>query len=283
MGRPLRGHHGGLHPPTRVENLRVVSADRPFRSNCRADALLPISSSDITLSSSVLAQRPRQVPWHAMDLTDALAVFGAATGSAGLVWQLWSHRLTGGRVELTSTLHRTNEGWEIRTHAANIGRLDVTVQVYVVWFSVRGHYGYRLREWARLRLRFGLTRTRRLLLVHNPSVILGGRYVAFGTGNLRVELPAVLKAGTLMHFPPVHATCPQDAKRLPRVAIRLGTGQFVNARLQRQDDLRVRRPIGLHSEDYDGYSITVQAVSGQEQESVEVPRLRRWLFGHRRT
>lgn len=28
MGRPLPGHHGGLHPPTGVEDLRVVSAGK---------------------------------------------------------------------------------------------------------------------------------------------------------------------------------------------------------------------------------------------------------------
>ncbi|MEU6667921.1 hypothetical protein [Streptomyces sp. NPDC046727] len=62
-----------------------------------------------------------------MNWTNALAVFGAVTGAAGFGWQIWSHRLTGGRVKVLSTRLKHNGRWWVRTDVSNVGRLDVTI------------------------------------------------------------------------------------------------------------------------------------------------------------
>ncbi|MFF2847619.1 hypothetical protein ACFVT5_15050 [Streptomyces sp. NPDC058001] len=68
-----------------------------------------------------------------MNRTNALAVFGAVTGAAGVGWQIWSHRLRGGRVEVLSTRQRPDGRWWVRTDVSNVARLDVTIVGYSIW------------------------------------------------------------------------------------------------------------------------------------------------------
>ncbi|WP_434599931.1 hypothetical protein [Streptomyces sp. A5-4] len=54
-----------------------------------------------------------------MNWTNALAIFGAVTGASGLSWQMWSHHLTGGRVEVLSTRRKHEGHWWVRTDVSN--------------------------------------------------------------------------------------------------------------------------------------------------------------------
>lgn len=62
-----------------------------------------------------------------MNWTNALAVFGAGTGAGGLGWQMGSHRLTGGRVQVWPTRLKQEGRWWVRTSVSNVSRLDVTI------------------------------------------------------------------------------------------------------------------------------------------------------------
>lgn len=63
----------------------------------------------------------------AMSWTTALAVFGASTGAVGVAWQVWSHWLMGGKVQVLALRERRDDRWEISASVINVGRQGVTV------------------------------------------------------------------------------------------------------------------------------------------------------------
>ncbi|MEV6133856.1 hypothetical protein AB0M05_44865 [Streptomyces violaceusniger] len=67
-----------------------------------------------------------------MNWTNALALFGAVTGAGSLGRQMWSHRLTGGRVEVWPTRLKQKGRWWVRTSVSNVDRLDVTIVGYSI-------------------------------------------------------------------------------------------------------------------------------------------------------
>ncbi|MEV5568365.1 hypothetical protein AB0L54_36765 [Streptomyces sp. NPDC052196] len=68
-----------------------------------------------------------------MNWATALAVFGAGTGALGVTWQIWSHWLTGGRIQILAVRGRHDDGhWLISASVINTGRQDVSVVGYTV-------------------------------------------------------------------------------------------------------------------------------------------------------
>ncbi|MFF3290892.1 hypothetical protein [Streptomyces sp. NPDC003023] len=76
-------------------------------------------------------------------------------------WQMWSHWLTGGRVQVLALRKRVGDGgWSVATEVVNVGRQDVTVVAYTVWLDVDG-MRWRCFKWkVRMLFRVGLSRIR---------------------------------------------------------------------------------------------------------------------------
>ncbi|MEV5516270.1 hypothetical protein AB0L50_25720 [Streptomyces flaveolus] len=123
-----------------------------------------------------------------MDWTNALAIFGAVTGASSLGWQMWSHRLTGSRVEVLSTRLKREGRWWVRTDASNVGRLDVTIVGYSVWRDIPGHRLKRAVWKLRAVRRVGWKRARRIQVLFNPAVHFAAP-VQVGSETERIELP----------------------------------------------------------------------------------------------
>jgi hypothetical protein len=184
-----------------------------------------------------------------MNWTNALAVFGAVTGAAGFGWQIWSHRLTGGRVEVLSTRQKHDGHWWVRTDVSNVGRLDVTIVGYSIWRDIPGH---RLRRalW-RLRAvqRVGWKRARRTELIFNPAVTFSAP-VRFETDGQSVELPFVLKAGAMLSLPLMGMEVPNRIGRQLRVSLHLGTGRIIRSDVQEADALE---PLRIDLDEFTGH------------------------------
>ncbi|MEV8204231.1 hypothetical protein AB0P40_02115 [Streptomyces sp. NPDC079189] len=207
-----------------------------------------------------------------MDLTTLLAIFGAVTGGAGLVWQLWSHRLTGGRVQLLAIREWNGESWTLQVDVLNVGRLDVSLVGFTIWLDVRGHRWRKLRRIVRLRRQVGFVHSRRSLFVLEPSVTLfGGPYVAFGDDDMSVELPCILKAGSMLRLPSAKVRLPQAGSREVHVAVHLGANRVVKARAVTADSFRLT-PFELPADHYEGASIEVANVRTRREEPDAGPR-----------
>lgn len=163
-----------------------------------------------------------------MNWTIALAALGAVTGVAGLSWQFLNYRLTGGRIQILAINQQRNGRQQVVTNVVNVGRLDVSIVGYSVWLDIPG---YRLRK-LRWRLgmirRAGFARARRTLIFARPSVHFHAP-VDFSDGVRSIELPTVLRAGTMLTFPEVRVEWPRQDRRKLRVAIHLGSGGIVSA------------------------------------------------------
>lgn len=183
-----------------------------------------------------------------MNWTHALAVFGAVTGAASFGWQIWSHRLTGGRVEVLSTRLKHDGRWWVRTDVSNVGRLDVTIIGYSIWRDIPGH---RLRR-ALWRLRavqkVGWKRARRTELIFNPAVNFSAP-VRFENDGQSVELPFVLKAGAMLSLPLMGMEVPNRIGRQLRVSLHLGTGRIIRADVQDADALE---PLRIDLDEFTG-------------------------------
>ena len=176
----------------------------------------------------------RGTTYVGVSATLAIAIIGAVTGIAGLVWQMASFGLTGARIEIFATAYRKDEdgSWYIASALSNVGRLDASVVGYTVWVDQPGH---RLRraKWKlgaalkRHRLRRG---GRRPLVVFSPMVHIGSPG-SLQAGDSRIEFPRLLKAGEMVWIPEVGMSRDDDPDgHLLRVAVHLGSGLVVKAR-----------------------------------------------------
>ncbi|AQW46679.1 hypothetical protein ACIQPP_08445 [Streptomyces violaceusniger] len=183
-----------------------------------------------------------------MNWTNALAVFGAVTGASSLGWQMWSHRLTGGRVEVWPTRLKQEGRWWVRTSVSNVGRLDVTIVGYSIWRDIPGH---RLKQalW-RLRAigRLGWRKARRTQMLFHPSVHFGAP-VQIGSDAECIELPFVLKAGSMVSLPSMGLEVPDRIARQLRVSVHLGAGGIIRADVLDDD---VLEPLRIDLDDYTG-------------------------------
>lgn len=165
-----------------------------------------------------------------MDLTTWLAVLGFATGVVGLGWQIATHWLTGRRLQVLALRERSQDGWVIQTHIMNVGRLDVSVQSYSVWADFAGRRLYRL--WWRLRAirKMGWSHALRTQVTFSPSVTIaapGG----FADNATRAQFPFILKAGEMYVLPTLGVRLPPVTDRVLTVAVGLGVGRPVRAKV----------------------------------------------------
>ncbi|MFH8336308.1 hypothetical protein [Streptomyces sp. AM6-12] len=183
-----------------------------------------------------------------MNWTNALAIFGAVTGASGLGWQMWSHRLTGGRVEVLSTRLKRDGRWWVRTDVSNVGRLDVTIVGYSVWRDIPGHRLKRAVWKLRAVRRLGWKRARRIQVLFNPAVHFGAP-VQVGSEAERIDLPLVLKAGSMVSLPLIGMEVPNRIGRQLRVSLHLGTGRIIRADVHDADALE---PLRIDLDEYTG-------------------------------
>ncbi|MGW7352600.1 hypothetical protein [Streptomyces sp. NPDC054784] len=156
-----------------------------------------------------------------MDLTTALALFGAVTGAGSLGWTMWSHRLTGGRVRVSAQQIRVDDHWLITTSVTNTGRLDVEVIGYMVWLHHHNNRLRRLRWRLRLGRDLGFREAWTTTLAFHPSVVITAP-VSFDVDDKHHEFPYVLKAGTVSYLPEVMFEALDFGSGRLRVAVRFG-------------------------------------------------------------
>jgi hypothetical protein len=197
-----------------------------------------------------------------MGWTTSLAVFGAITGAAGLGWQVWSHRLTGGRVQVLALRERRDGHWRVRTDVLNVGRLDVSIIGYSVWPDVPGYRLRKLRWRVTVVRKAGLAHARRSLVVFSPSVHFSAP-IRFEDDERSVELPVVLKAGTMLALPEVGIGWPEGAKRKLCAAIHLGAGRIVRARVLAVEAIR---PLEIELDEPPGVSFVQVGRTSNEQD-----------------
>lgn len=195
-----------------------------------------------------LSIRSRTMNW-----TTALAVFGASTGALGVAWQIWSHWLTGGRVQILAVRERRDDGhWSISTSAVNIGRQDVNVVGYTVWLDVDRMRWKRLRWKTRMLFKIGWSRVRSTLITLPPSFnISGNGWLRDGHGS--VQFPVVVRPGATLRLPSIVLGWESDTRCRPKVAIHLGSGKIVQAEVVMADafeplDVRSRFRIQAYME-----------------------------------
>jgi hypothetical protein len=179
-----------------------------------------------------------------MSATLAIAILGAVTGVAGLLWQVVSFGLAGRRLELVAIHKRLTEApsddrfliilgapmWELEVFASNIGRLDATIIGIAVWVDRPVGWPLRVRYRAAAWRALGRRRKWAPLVTFPPSVEM------FAPSRIEyedtlLELPALVKAGETFVFPriAVGGQVDFDPDQV-RLAVRLGSGQVVRAR-----------------------------------------------------
>ena len=165
-----------------------------------------------------------------MDLTTWLAVLGFATGVIGLGWQISTHWLTGRRLQVLALRERSQDGWVVQTHIMNVGRLDVSVQSYSVWADFVGRRLYRL--WWRVRAirKLGWSHALRTQVTFSPSVTITTPG-EFADNATRAQFPFVLKAGEMYVLPTLGVRLPPATDRVLTVAVGLGVGRPVRAKV----------------------------------------------------
>ncbi|MFF1834190.1 hypothetical protein ACFVXE_08285 [Streptomyces sp. NPDC058231] len=190
-----------------------------------------------------------------MDLTTWLAVLGFVTGFVGLGWQIFTHWLTGRRLQVLALRERSYEGWTIQTHILNVGRLDVSIQSYSVWADFTGRRLRRFRWRIQAVRKLGWSHARRTQVTFSPSVAIsapGG----FADDATRVQFPFILKAGEMFVFPSLSVRVPPSTDRVLTVAVGLGAGRPLRARVLDVSALRSHPVIDVPAED--GWSIGVR-------------------------
>ncbi|MER5853787.1 hypothetical protein ABT126_44740 [Streptomyces sp. NPDC002012] len=150
-------------------------------------------------------------------------------------------RTAGGRVGLPGR-------WWVRTDASNVGRLDVTIVGYSVWRDIPGHRLKRALWRLRAIQRVGWKRARRTQMLFNPSVHFAAP-VQVGNEAERIELPLVLKAGSMVSLPLIGLEVPNRIGRQLRVSLHLGTGRIIRADVHDTDTLE---PLRINLDEYTG-------------------------------
>ncbi|GDY60268.1 hypothetical protein [Streptomyces violaceusniger] len=133
-----------------------------------------------------------------MNCTNALAASGAVTGASGLGWQMWSHRLTGGRVGVWPTRLKQEGRWWVRTSVSNVSRLDVTIVGYSIWRDIPGHRLKRTLWRLQAIGRLGWRKARRTQMLFNPQQLLAANGPASRAQLIderRPTIPASCEAG----------------------------------------------------------------------------------------
>ncbi|MFB7636503.1 hypothetical protein ACFC0M_36945 [Streptomyces sp. NPDC056149] len=188
---------------------------------------------------SILSIRSLTMSW-----TTALAVFGAATGALGVAWQMWSHRLTGGRVQVLALRERHGREWAVSTSVVNVGRQDVSLIGYTLWLEPDGMWWKRIKWKVRMLPRYGFAHVRRTLITVPPSMNITGK-AWLRDGQDSVQFPLVIRAGTTLRLPNVTLGWASDTEFRPHVAIHLGSGKIVRAEVLATDALE---PIDISAE-----------------------------------
>lgn len=85
-------------------------------------------------------------------------------------------------------------------------------------------------------------------MLFNPSVHFGAP-VEFGSDTQRIELPFVLKAGSVVSLPLMGLEVPNRIGRLLRVSLHLGTGRVIRADVHDADALK---PLRIDLDEYTG-------------------------------
>jgi hypothetical protein len=201
-----------------------------------------------------------------MDWTTSLAVFGAVTGAASLGWQVRSYWLAGGRVQVLALRERRDSHWRVKTDVVNVGRLDVSIIGYSVWPDVPGYRLRKLRWRVKMVRKAGVAHARRSLVVFSPSVHFSAPTV-FEDDERSVELPAVLKAGSMLALPEVGIGWPEGARRRLCVAIHLGSGRIVRAGVLAVDAIR---PLEVELNEPSGDSFVQFGRTSNEQDQARV-------------
>ncbi|MET9835419.1 hypothetical protein ABZ078_40470 [Streptomyces sp. NPDC006385] len=169
-----------------------------------------------------------------MSWTTTLAVFGAATGALGVTWQILSHRLTGGRVQVLALREQRGRDWVVSTSVINVGRQDVSLIGYTVWLEPGGMWWKRIKWKVRMLPRYGFAHVRRILITVPPSLNITGK-AWLRDDQDSVQFPLVVRAGTTLRIPNVAVGWASDSKFQPRVAIHLGSGKIVQAEVLATD------------------------------------------------
>ncbi|MFG2810309.1 hypothetical protein ACLQ2D_33820 [Streptomyces sp. DT199] len=193
-----------------------------------------------------------------MDLTTWLAVLGFVTGVVGLGWQISTHWLTGRRVQVLALRERSHGEWIVQTRIMNVGRLDVSVQSYSVWADPTGHRLRRLRWRIGAVRRLGWSHAWRTQVMVSPSLAIsapGG----FADDASRVQFPFVLKAGEMYVFPTLSVHVPPATDRVLKVAVGLGVGRPVQAKVLDVSALQSHR---MDVPEETGWSISLSEVWG---------------------
>ncbi|MFB8031746.1 hypothetical protein ACFC5Z_02065 [Streptomyces sp. NPDC056004] len=136
----------------------------------------------------------------------------------------------------------------MRTDVSNVGRLDVTIVGYSVWRDIPGHRLKRALWRLRAMRRLGWRRARRTQMLFNPSVHFGAP-VEFGSDTQRIELPFVLKAGSMVSLPLMGLEMPNRIGRQLRVSLHLGTDRVIRADVHDADALE---PLRIDLDEYTG-------------------------------
>lgn len=90
-------------PSRRDALLRTGGAGRR-RGRAKVGRAEGEARAPLSVGSQKVPRPARSASYAAsMNWTNALAVFGAITGVCSLGWSMWSHRLTGGRIEILGT------------------------------------------------------------------------------------------------------------------------------------------------------------------------------------
>ncbi|MDJ0340446.1 hypothetical protein QMK19_00005 [Streptomyces sp. H10-C2] len=161
-----------------------------------------------------------------------------------MTWQIWSHRLTGGRVQVLALRERLGRDWVVSTSVVNVGRQDVSLIGYTVWLEPSGMRWKRIKWKARMLPRYGFAHVRRLLITVPPSLNITGK-AWLRDDQDSVQFPLVIRAGTTLRLPNVTLGWVSDAKFQPRVGIHVGSGRIVQAEVLAADAFE---PIDISTE-----------------------------------
>ncbi|MFD9903604.1 hypothetical protein [Streptomyces sp. NPDC059063] len=171
-----------------------------------------------------------------MDVTTWLAVLGFLTGVIGLVWQILTHRLTGGRVRVFAVRQEVDGEWLVRVDIVNAGRLAVSVEGVAIWAQVKGRRLRRIAWRAVLVARIGWAHARARLLVFTPSFSVTAP-AGYADHRDRVQFPLILQPGQTTTLPHVGITWSDMDDRPLRAAVLLGAGAPVQTEVRDTKDL----------------------------------------------
>ncbi|MCW8123086.1 hypothetical protein ACN6K6_001152 [Streptomyces violaceoruber] len=124
----------------------------------------------------------------------------------------------------------------------------MTIVGYSVWRDIPGHRLKRAVWKLRAVRRVGWKRARRTQLLFSPSVHFAAP-VQVGSETERIELPFVLKAGSMVSLPLIGLEVPNRIGRQLRVSLHLGTGRIIRTDVHDADALE---PLRIDLDEYTG-------------------------------